>query len=156
MMSYDQDYSGYGRLVALSTEGRTLKERGRVGITQTEAGITSCTKMTADQIAELLDPAKGALPQGGFIQLCGPGQSGATAMTCSEIDDSMVKFYTGKTREELGIPADRTIESCYPDTQHRIERSVIVGDTLWMLSEDLLQANDLATLAPGRQVTLSG
>ncbi|MCC6225129.1 MAG: beta-propeller domain-containing protein [Microthrixaceae bacterium] len=154
-MNYDATFAGYGRLVALSTEGRTLNERGRIGITQMEAGITNCTKFTAEQIAELLDPTKGALPQGGFVQLCGPGQSGATAMTCSELDDSMVKFYTGKTREELGIAPDRTIESCYPDTQHRIERSVIVGDTLWMLSEDLLQANDLATLTPGRQVSLS-
>ena len=151
---YDQA-SGGGQLVALSTDGNALTERGRVSITQGNVGETQCAKVGGDQIAATLGGKSGIIPTGGFIQLCGPNQAkGAVGMSCMDVSDDMIESYAGKTREQLGFGADTAIQMCTPDVVRTIERTIVVGDTLWTLAGDVLQANDLATLAARPQVQL--
>ena len=76
-------------------------------------------------------------------------------MSCNPVTEATIESFTGgKSSVEVGIPAGTDVEWCTPMSVQPIERSVVVGDTLWTLSGTVLQANDLDTFTVGPQVRL--
>jgi hypothetical protein len=52
------------------------------------------------------------------------------------------------TIERLGVDPDDRIEICYPNEDWRttIQRSLVIDDTIWTMSQRGLQGNDAGTL----------
>ena len=84
---------------------------------------------------------------GAQVQDCGEGEGGAVGLFCERwdwLDTSAVDGLEG------------TLELCWPDEGgDPIVRTIVIGDTLWSLSWQRLQANDLTTLEAGEFVTIS-
>lgn len=88
------------------------------------------------------------IQEGGQIQLCDDGEGGAAGLHCERWFGYEVFEADGLS----GVP-----EICFPDGPENepiIRTLVTGGDTLWSLSGNRLQANDLAELSAGPWVTL--
>lgn len=135
--------------------GDALTEAGRIRITPpADKGATQCKKLSSKEVSDLTGQgASYYTGGGGFIQLCDPGKlPGASGYSCYPVSSGQIVMNTGgKTPAELGL-GDKTVEMCNENGFQPIERSIVIGDTVWVLAGDTLQANDLATLAPGPQL----
>lgn len=156
-----QGEPGVAAMVGLSvgdspSQKGTLSERGRVIHRTGPVGETECKKATAADVEKMTgQPAKYLVSGSNFVQLCAPGQKrGASEMSCYEIDDDQIISSTGKKRDELGLPSDTVVEMCSVNGVQPLERSVVVGSTVWTLGGSVLQANDLATLKAGARIRL--
>lgn len=132
-----------------------LTEAGRIRITPAaDKGASQCRKLTSKEVSELTGQDASYYTGGsGFIQVCDPGRlPGASGYSCSTVTSDQIATNTGgRNPAELGL-GDKTLQMCNENGYQPIERSIVVGDTVWVLAGDTLQANDLATLAPGPQV----
>ena len=97
------------------------------------------------------------------VQLCGADAVGGWGdHTCDRIPVEEIRFWywdeaaADADLEAIGAGADDRIELCWPDSygQHRIVRSLIIGDTLWTVSNSVVQANALDGLAVRSRVAI--
>lgn len=143
----------------IDLDAGTIEEAGRLSHEPdggSAIGTTDCSVIEpADlekfqgQPGELAGFAEEAVwigQDGGQIQVCDPGDSGATGLFCERWD--------WMDTSELGIEGD--LEVCWPQGPQGdpIVRNIVIGDTLWSLSWSRLQANDLGTFEAGPFVEL--
>ena len=138
--------------------GDGLSEVGRVRITPpADKGATQCRKLTPAEIEGLTGKdASYSVPGDGFIQVCDPGQApGASGYQCYDVSAEQIGAATGQPSPPTGAAPGQIVQMCNETFQQPIQRSIVVGSTLWVLAGDVLQANDLDTLASGRQIRVS-
>ncbi len=138
----------------------TIEEAGRISHEPdraTPVGTTDCTVLDAAELeryresdsvlAELAWEAEWIVQDGGQVQLCGEGETGASGLFCD-------RWWGEKIADsEFG---EGVLEVCWPEGpgSDPIVRTLVIGDTLWSLSWSRLQANDLGTFAAGEWVEL--
>ena len=142
----------------VDVDAGTLEEAGRIEHLPedgNEVGTTDCTVLdpeifaqfenSRDEFQELFYLSM-ETEYGAQLQSCGEGEGGATGLSCERwdwIDTSVLEL-------------DGDLEICWPNEgSDPIVRTIVIGDTLWSLSWQRLQANSLATFAPGNFVGLS-
>jgi hypothetical protein len=144
-----QDWSGgFVGAVVLSTQDG-LSEVGRVTHDVDQAdGSSDC---------RLVPPPAEGYP-GVVVQVCGPGDSGGmSGHSCEVIPaDSVGDLLSGFGVGTLDLAPDERVEVCWPDyySAAPIERSLVIGDTLWTLSTMRLQGNALDGLPVTSEIPL--
>jgi len=135
-----QDWSsGFTGAVVLKTDDG-LREAGRIEHTGDAGTIDSgCrpVELGGEEGSEI------------FVQVCaGDDPGGRSGFSCEIVPEEEIKYWsdTGEM-PDLGLePGDR-VEVCWrEDWTPPIIRSLVIGDTLWTLSTQRLQANSLADL----------
>ncbi|MFT7649252.1 MAG: putative secreted protein with C-terminal beta-propeller domain [Candidatus Poriferisodalaceae bacterium] len=137
----------------------TIEEAGRISHDPKGAdtvGTTDCTVIEpdeleqyrdgGDELSELANMSWEIDASGGQLQVCDPGEGGATGLYCEKAD--------WLDASEIGIEGG--LEICWPDGpgQDPVIRTLVIDDTLWSLSWSRLQANDLATFNAGEFVEI--
>ena len=96
--------------------------------------------------------------EGGQVQLCEPAdQGGASGLFCETIPVGDLEFYFADEQPDIDLDGADRFEICWPDWngyQVAVQRTMVIDDTLWTLSFDRLQANDLGSLDRTDAVTL--
>ena len=151
-----------GAAVFTVTAARGLDYRGLIGHSTADFGqspddfvySTDCHHQSGEEIvaggwAELL------------VLVCSPTQAGfPVGYSCDTVraeDAAGWGIDTDALDTELG-EGDRIL-LCWPhgpDEKERIDRSLIIGDSIWTLSSSLLQSNDIDTLERRARVGLPG
>jgi len=147
-------------------EEGTVTEAGRLTHEPEDGdqqGNTECDVLPADafdvfrggdtMLAEMAEEMAWLSMDGGQMQDCASGQTGASGLYCEPWDWLEL---TDEQRDVIGL--DGTLEFCWPEGpgQDPIIRTLVVGDTLWSLSWSRLQANDLGgSFAAGEFVEIS-
>ncbi len=151
LQSYRDRFAG---AVVLKIENNTITEQGRIQHSEEEVGQvgqTDCRVITVEDLGGNEDNEFfWTIQSGGQGQLCGPNdQGGAVGLFCSPvpITDLQNYFWNGEvTIDTTG--ADR-LELCYPDWngyQTAVQRTMVIDGSLWTLSPERLQSNDVTTL----------
>lgn len=137
----------------------TIEEAGRLSHepdTDNAVGTTDCAVIDPSTLEEyqggrgdlaaFAEEAQWIAQDGGQIQVCEPGEGGASGLFCERMD--------WLDTDELSLDGD--IEICWPQgpSSDPIVRTIVIGDTLWSLSWSRLQANDLRSFAAGEFVEL--
>lgn len=143
----------------IDLEAGTIEEAGRISHEPDGAdqvGSTDCQVIEPAELEEfqggdsrfsgLAEEAQWIAQDGGQIQVCQPGETGASDLLCERWD--------WLQSSELGLDGD--IEVCWPQGPQSdpVVRTLVIGDTLWSLSWSRLQANDLTSLDAGPFVEL--
>ena len=144
----------------IDSETGAITEAGRLShepASGEKVGTTECRVVDADELedyrggrgelAGLAEEAFWISQEGGQVQVCDEGESGAVGLHCERWD--------WLDKDEIGI--DGVLEVCWPHGPYSdpILRTLVTGgDTLWSLSTNRLQANDLATFEAGEFVSL--
>ncbi len=139
----------------------TITEAGRLSHEPDDTqkiGTTDCRVVEASELeqfrdtesvlAELSWEAEWITQDGGQIQICQDGQSGASGLYCD-------RWWGDEL--DLGDLGDGELEMCWPEGPggDPIVRTLVIGDNLYTMSWSELQQNDLATFAPGERVSIS-
>ncbi|RZV45751.1 MAG: hypothetical protein EX269_09090 [Acidimicrobiales bacterium] len=114
-----------------------------------DAAVLEGFKESNSPMEELAWEGEYIIQDGGQIQLCDEGEGGAAGLHCERWFGYEVVEADGLR----GVP-----EICFPEGPQNepiIRTLVTGGDTLWSLSGNRLQANDLSELTAGPWVTLS-
>jgi hypothetical protein len=158
-----QSWSGTFNGAIVFEIGDSITEIGRITHADTTRSRSDCRPLAVDDV-----PAESEffwILQDGYtqVQLCGQDDVGGLGGTyCDPIPFDELRYWFGDEAAgdaalaRLGaVPGDR-IEICHPETDwtQSIQRSVIIDGTLWTLTPQALQANDLETLAFVSQVEL--
>ena len=170
LVSWNEQFAG---AVVLNVTEDGITEQGRV--TQVEAGeeigVTDCRVLTSDDVP---DESFGDLfwmvqEPSSLIQLCGADdRGGASGYQCDVVPLAETDnwFWLGEdangTPRQIADVIDLTgverIETCWTNGfaghDQRILRTMVIGDQLWTLAPNALQANDLATLDRTTRVDL--
>ena len=143
---------GFTGAVALRVTGAGIEELGWV--TQLDAdgtapGQTDCRVIEPGAFAE----DNGDLfwvAQEGLLLGCAEGdQGGATGYLCNPIPASELEFWTDDGSVPPEVAGDVRVEACWPegfDYGLQIRRTLVIEDSLWTLSQERLQSNDIVTL----------
>lgn len=145
----------------IDLEAGTIEEASRISHepdATNRIGTTECSVVDAAQLEEFqggdgelsafAEEATWIAQDGGQIQVCETGETGATGLHCERWD----------WLDTDGLSATGDIEVCWPPGPQGdpVVRSLVIGDTLWSLSWSRLQANDLSTFEAGAFVELGG
>jgi hypothetical protein len=135
----------FGAIVLKTDDG--LREFGRITHHREDGDVlpSDCEQLAAD--AQFLEP-------GTVIQACGPeDRGGAPGTYCEVLPVDEAQWVSDEFGVDLsGVADDERIELCWPNYDNQdpqIMRSLVVGDTLWTLSWQALQANSLDDLTAG-------
>ena len=143
----------------------TISEAGRLTHepdTDEVVGETNCRVLdvavfeqfrdTGSELSFLAEEISFMVADGGQLQDCDEGESGAAGLFCENWDFFEI---TDAERDAAGI--EGSLEFCWPEGpgQDPIIRTIVIGDTLWSLSWSRLQANDLTSFEPGEFVSVS-
>ena len=137
------DYdSGFNGVVLLRVTPEGITEFGRIDQTNDQLGQPTC-EVVPDQ--ELASPNYYPNP-GQIVQACGNGEDGGIdGYDCYQVPASDLESY--------GLPAtvapqDGFLEVCTPpyNSSSPIQRTVVVGENLWTVSYQWIQANAKDTL----------
>lgn len=144
---------GFTGAVALKVTADGIEELGRV--TQldpdgTEPGQTDCRVIEPGTFSED-DGELFWIAQDGLLLGCGDDdQGGATGYFCDPIPVDELRFWTNDGSVPAEVAGDDRVELCWPegfDYGRQIRRTLVIEDSLWTLSQQRLQSNDIATLA---------
>ncbi|MDH4119524.1 MAG: beta-propeller domain-containing protein, partial [Acidimicrobiia bacterium] len=163
LRSWSGEFNG---AVLLEVGETSLTEVGRITHVRPDEGPkTDCTQLTEDDLtsetSELYWMVREAAA---VVQVCEPGDDpGYGGFYCDPVPLAEVKNW-GLSTDELEGLEDRfalesTVELCWPGDDNwrlQIQRSIIIGDELWTMSWDRLQANDLGTFEATGAVDLQG
>ncbi len=146
----------------VDTEAGTLTEAGRISHEPAQGqdiGSTACEVLPLDELLEYRDTgsflgelsweAEFIIGDGGQVQVCGEGQTGAVGLYCDvwwkELSEDELSGRTG------------SLEVCWPEGPGTdpIVRTFVTPDTLWSMSWSRLQANDLQELSAGPFVSIN-
>ena len=137
---------GFSGAVVLGTADG-LDERGRITHADRVVDDPGCDPIPADQLQRWVDD------EGIVVQVCGaddPG--GGTGLWCESWDAETARelaFEFLGEDEQFDLADDERIEVCWPDYEQwspPILRSLVIGDTLWTMTTESLQGNDIETL----------
>lgn len=143
----------------IDLDAGTIEEAGRISHepdTDSPVGATECTVIDPEtleefqggdtELAGFAEEAFWISQEGGQIQVCDRGESGAASLHCERWD----------WMDTSALAPEGDLEVCWPQgpSADPIVRNIVIGDTLWSLSWSRLQANDLATLDAGPFVEL--
>ena len=151
LMEYANSTQFYGAVVLHVDRATGITEQGRVAHgTEKPAnlGATDCRKLTQD---ELNRAGMNYFVAGEQLMLsCGKGQvGGAIGYQCSTIDpQQFVGPPNAGPTTTIAVAAGGHVEVCSTSWNQPtpIQRSVVIGSSLWTLSPQHLQANALDTL----------
>ncbi len=153
VMPIQQWESNFFGAVALKIENNTITEVGRITHEQGESGVTDCRELTIDDIPEDVNVEESEFfyilqEESSLVLLCEPGQTGgATGYQCDTIPVDEVENYGFNIGPNFDWQGADRIEWCWQDSYGTsINRSLVIGETLWTLSNQVLQANDLTSL----------
>ncbi|MDH5238603.1 MAG: beta-propeller domain-containing protein, partial [Acidimicrobiia bacterium] len=141
--------------VVLEIDGQGgIDERGRLEHTPDGGrGQSDCLPLPVEPDADT--EAWFIEQEGALIQLCGPGQTGASGYDCQERIpvDQLDEWGFGEL--EISSTGEDQVEICWPSLYtENIVRTLVIGDQLWSLSQSRLQAHDLGSLTPTDRVDL--
>jgi hypothetical protein len=150
--------------VLVRIDDSSITEIGRVTHVKPEEAPTSdCTELTGDDFpSEQSELHYMTTEDYGHVQICDPGQDGGYgSYYCDPIPLARLSDWGVPTAEVEALEArfdpESTIEICWPDDgnwRRQIQRSLVIGDNLWTMSYDSLQANALGGLAQVASVDL--
>ncbi len=145
----------------IDLEAGTITEAGRLSHEPEDGetvGTTECRVLETEvleqyrdsdsQLAEIAWEAEWITQDGGQIQLCGDGQTGASGLWCDRW------WGSDKVASEIG---PGVLEICWPEGpgQDPIVRTLVIGDDLYTMSWSELQRNDLDDFEPGTRVSIN-
>jgi hypothetical protein len=153
LSSWDAEFNG---AVLLRVAEGSLEEVGRITHVRPEEQLSSdCTSVD--------DPAEDSElyyieQSGGHVQVCDEDERGGYGgYYCERIPADQTSSWG--IPNDVEVPEGGRVEVCWPDDgnyREQIQRSLVIGDTVWTMSTAHLQANRLDGLAEVARVDIGG
>ena len=153
LAEYNRGNGFYGAVVLSVDRATGITEKGRVSHgTEKPAnlGASDCRRVTAEELRQWGTPASDSL-----ALVCEPGQAGgAVGYQCNRVSSPEIESFAPGAATK--VPKGAHIEFCYPvwNQPMPVQRSLVIGTSLWTLSQQRLQANELGTLVTTARVDL--
>lgn len=153
LAEYNRGNGSYGAVVLSVDRATGITEKGRVSHgTEKPAnlGASDCRRAGAEEMRQWGAPTSDSL-----ALVCEPGQAGgAVGYQCNRISSPEINSFAPGAATK--VPKGGHIEFCYPvwNQPMPVQRSLVIGNSLWTLSQQRLQANELGTLVTTARVDL--
>ena len=153
LTQYTGGNGAYGAAVLEVDRATGITEKGRVAhdnAKPTNLGASECRAVNAGELRKLGAPTNEVI-----ALVCERGQNGgAIGYQCNRASEAEIKNNAAGT--SVKVPEGGHVEYCYPiwNQPMPVQRSLVIGNSLWTLSPQRLQANTLGTLALTARVDL--